>query len=697
MSCTRSWLFPSLVALLLILSTVFGGCTSAEPVEPVPPEVVQYSADWPMANRDYHNTRATFDSTIDSGNVATLGIAWTFDIPGSAQFGAAPTNPLILGDTVFLQDMKSNVFALDLQTGEVLWERLYDTDLYGPEGPAVGYGKVFVLKGHFAVAGLDSATGNELWSTTLSEIDTVGIDIQLATYDNLVYVSTVPGTSNEDFYTGGGVGVIYALNQDTGAVEWSWSTVDSEDIWGNPEVNSGGGAWYPPAIDVETGIMYWGIANPAPWPGTPEFPNGSSRPGPNLYSNSMVALDAHNGELLWYTQVLPHDIFDLDFQISPILATATIAGSERDIVIGSGKLGRVFAFDRETGEIYWETPVGQHQNDELTELPPGITRVLPGALGGVETPMALADGTLYVPIINLFSDFEPTAFVAETFDFGAGTGEFAALDISTGDELWSVEFGSLNVGGATVVNDIVFTSTLDGVIYALDRDTGEQLWTYQAAGGINGWPAVAGDFIIVPVGMGPQPQLIALQPGRVSPTPTTSNGTPTTPPSQPSPSVLPTIDGVIGAGEYASSRMYDSGNYELWWTADGDDLYLAMKAKTTGFVGIGIQPGQAMKDADIILGFVADGDTELADTFSAGMFGPHPDDTTLGGSDDISTFAGTEMDGFTTIEFVRKLVTGDSNDNPVATGTNQIIWAYGRGDNLQIVHATRGYGEIVIE
>jgi glucose dehydrogenase len=84
----------------------------------LPPEVTQYLKDWPMANKDYNNTRATTDSAIKSGNVNTLGFAWAFDIPGIAEFGAAPTNPLIAGDTVYLQDMKSNVFALDLNTSD---------------------------------------------------------------------------------------------------------------------------------------------------------------------------------------------------------------------------------------------------------------------------------------------------------------------------------------------------------------------------------------------------------------------------------------------------------------------------------------------------------------------------------------------------------------------------------------------------
>jgi outer membrane protein assembly factor BamB len=460
---------PIIIAIMLVLTLTLGcspGSLPAPASSSLPPEVTQYLKDWPMANKDYNNTRATTDSAIKSGNVDTLGFAWAFDIPGIAEFGAAPTNPLIAGDTVYLQDMKSNVFALDLKTGKELWRKIYNTDVYGPEGPAIGWGKIFVLKGHYEVAALDITSGTELWVTRLSNTATVGIDIQLTAYGGMVYASTVPGSSNADFYSGGQAGVIYALDQQTGKINWSWNTVDSADIWGNLKVNSGGGAWYPPAIDTRTGIMYWGIANPSPWPGTQEFPNGSSRPGPNLYTNSMVALDVRTGKLLWYNQVLPHDIFDLDFQVSPILTSASINNNRRDIVIGSGKLGIVYAFDRKTGEIYWKTPVGQHQNDNLKELPPGTTRVLPGVLGGVETPMALADGVLYVPIVNMFGDFKPTGFDGTTFNIGAGKGELTALDVNNGNPLWNVKFDSMNVGGATVVNDLVFTRGNNAIIWA---------------------------------------------------------------------------------------------------------------------------------------------------------------------------------------------------------------------------------------
>lgn len=477
----------------------------------VPPELTKYASEWPAANKDYSNTRATQDSVINSQNVKSLSIAWTFPLTGFSEWGAAATNPLILDNTVYLQDLKSNVFALDLATGNLLWKKEYNLDNFGPNGPAVGWDKLFVPKGHYEVAALNIKDGQEIWSTRLSEKSNVGIDIQLIAYNDMVFVATVPGSTNADFYTGGGYGVIYALDKTTGEVKWKFNTVDSEQIWGNPSVNSGSGAWCPPAIDTNTGITYWGTGNPAPVPGTDEFPSGSSRPGPNLCSDSLLALDSITGKLLWYKQVKPHDLFDLDFQCSPILTTAMINGKPTEIVIGSGKLGKVYAFDRKSGAIYWQTPVGQHQNDELTELPSGTTSVLPGPDGGVLTPMACIDGVLYVPVVNHAGDYTPTEFIESTYDEKAGTGELVAVDVSTGKPIWSKRFDSIAIGAATVVNDLVFTSTLDGMIYALDKKTGNEVWNYQAPGGINGWPAFSADSIIFPIGLGDKAQLMALK------------------------------------------------------------------------------------------------------------------------------------------------------------------------------------------
>jgi glucose dehydrogenase len=130
-----------------------------------------------------------------------------------------------------------------------------------------------------------------VWSVNVAGGPTDGIDQQLMAFNGTVYLSTVPGTSAANFYTPGGMGIIYALDEQTGAIKWSFNTVKDGDLWGHPEVNSGGGAWYPPAVDTSTGTTYWGIGNPAPYPGTAAYPNGSSRPGPNLYTDSEIALD----------------------------------------------------------------------------------------------------------------------------------------------------------------------------------------------------------------------------------------------------------------------------------------------------------------------------------------------------------------------------------------------------------------------
>ncbi|MBI2854785.1 MAG: PQQ-binding-like beta-propeller repeat protein [Chloroflexi bacterium] len=497
----------------------------------VPAEIVQNARDWPLTNRDYSNTRATTDSPINSSNVNTLGVAWQFSIPGIGLFGgAAGSNPIILGDTVYFQDLKSNVFALDKATGQIKWRKDYNTaGSEGPNGPVVAYGKLFALSDPYTLVALDVNNGNELWAIKLSDIPTTGLDIQPTPFDNLIYVSTVPGTG-DIFYAPGGRGILYAIDQQTGQVKWLFDTIKSPDLFGHPEINSGGGAWYPPAIDTNTGQMFWSIANPAPFPGTADFPSGSSFIGDTLYTDSLLSMNHATGELKWFNQVLPFDIFDHDLQISPILTRAKINDKEQDIVITAGKMGKVYAMNRDTGALLWVANVGEHNPAaELRELPPGTTRVIPGVIGGVETPMAYADGVVYVPVIDYATDWTPSRRVG-TFDALKGSGELVAIEVSTGRTLWIQKFDYMALGAATVVNDLVFTADLKGNIYALKRDTGEIVWRYRAPAGINAFPAVSGDMIIWPAGAAGAtgtpavgtPVVLAFKLGIAPPTPTPS-------------------------------------------------------------------------------------------------------------------------------------------------------------------------------
>ncbi len=154
-------------------------------------------------------------------------------------------------------------------------------------------------------------------------------------------------------------------------------------------------------------------------------------------------------------------------------------------------------------------------------------------------------------------------------------------------------------------------------------------------------------------------------------------------------------DGIINSGEYSGGAEF--GNYSLYWRSDNEYAYFGMQVMTTGFVALGIQPGTTMKDADIIFGYVEDGNAVVADLFSAGAFGPHHEDTELGGVNNITEFGGTENDGVTTIEFKRALDTGDEYDIPLDQGVNKVIWSYGSSDSMDRKHINKGYGEINLQ
>jgi outer membrane protein assembly factor BamB len=474
-----------------------GGSDNGVP-EGAPKEASDFANEWPAPNGDLANRRVA-SSDIDSGNVGQLGVAWTVPITGGGTFGNYASTPIVADGVVYTQDLTSNVKAIDLKSGQVKWTKDYDSPTVGPNGVTIGYDKIYGATSEFAFA-LDKDTGQEVWrSQKLVRNANEGIDMAPAVFDGTVYVSTVPGNP-KSFYKGNGAGVLFALDADTGKEKWKFWTVP-ENLWSDQhtDINSGGGLWHPPAFD-DDGNVYIDVANPAPWPGTPELPWGSSRPGANLYTNSVVKLNPDDGKIIWYRQVLPHDVYDWDLQLPPVLTK----DGDRDLVLASGKLGYVFAVDQSDGSIVWKKAVGKHSGhdrdneialegdyDRMPKLP--IT-LLPGILGGVETQMAVDDGVVYAPIVNL-----PTVFNAQNkFDLQIpkGTGEMVALNVSDGSVKWKRDFPQPAYGAATVSNDLVFTTTFDGKLIALDRDNGTVVWEKKLPAGTNATVAIVGDTLI---------------------------------------------------------------------------------------------------------------------------------------------------------------------------------------------------------
>jgi outer membrane protein assembly factor BamB len=460
-------------------------------------------AEWALPNADLAGTRAASGSSIDAGNVADLRPRWRFSLTAQPTFaGVYASTPVVAGDTVYVQDLRSNVFALGRADGSLRWTRRYDAPNDGPNGVAVAGERVYGATDADAFA-LDAATGEELWRRHLTSPAEQFVDVAPVVWNDLVFVSTVG-------FPPSGRGAIYALAADTGEVRWKFVTVARP--WRYPLEAGGGGLWYPPSVDDE-GRLYGGNSNPGPWGGTPERPNGGAFPGPVPYTDSLLVLAARSGRLLWHDQVTRHDVRDYDFQATPILATE----DGRDLVFGAGKAGVVIAWDRETRGRLWSTEVGLHRNDK-GPLPERRVTVCPGLLGGVETPMAYADGKLFVPVVDLCSwGRAADRQKLDELDPTRGRGRLVALDAASGRILWERRFSSPVFGCATVSNDVVFTSTFDGTVHAFGAEDGKPLRSLRARAGINACPAVAGELLLVGAGIrrpgGPAPEIVAYGPG----------------------------------------------------------------------------------------------------------------------------------------------------------------------------------------
>jgi outer membrane protein assembly factor BamB len=493
------------------LATANGDSSRSSAGSP-PPEWAVNAGSWPAQNYNLENTRATFKTPINAQTVATLHVKWRFAFKGTSLFGDFSSSPIALNGTLYFQDLNSNVYALDRSTGKVKWQHLVNKIDIGPNGIAYGYGLIFGAT-ETNVFALDAQTGKQIWTRKLTRNARDGIDMTPQVFDNTVLISTVPGNA-QSFYKGGAFGVVWALDAKTGKTRWTFSTVQGgAKLWGNPRVNSGGGLWYPPSVDGK-GRVFLSVANPAPLAGTPKFPNASSRPGPNLYTDSLVALDGATGKLLWYRQAVPHDVRDYDLEAPAIITTVALRGVRTEVVIVAGKMGKAYAYRADDGRHLWTVSVGKHQ-DDIGPLPRKPVNVLPGDLGGVETPMALGDNRLFIPWLDFPARSDATGLVGGlAMNFKDARGGFTAVDVATGKVLWQRKLPRGDFGGAAVANNVVFTSDFAGTIYAFDTRTGKTLWTARAPAGINAFPAIDGDTLLIGAaspGLGKHPrfQLIA--------------------------------------------------------------------------------------------------------------------------------------------------------------------------------------------
>jgi alcohol dehydrogenase (cytochrome c) len=486
---SRFWRLP-LLAVAVAVGALLVGCGSSS--DSSSSGDANFTGD-ALANVDLASTRAV-QSKINSGNVTELEEVWANPIAGTGVYGSYASTPVIANGVIYSQDLESNVQAIDLESGAVLWTKKWESVSHGPNGLAVADGHVYGATSSEAFA-LDQKTGKAVWQVELEG----AVDMAPGVNDGRVYVSTVPETPAAE-YEAGQVGTLWVMDGKTGKKLWHWDTVP-KSLWGKPKVNSGGGLWYPPSFDGK-GFVYAGTGNPAPLPGAPGEPWGSSRPGSNLYADSMVKLDPKTGKLLWYYQETPHNIYDWDFQNSPII---TKAGG-KEVAIGSGKSGYVVAVDVKTGKPVWRTAVGKHNghdNDpeyamrgEYDKIKTG--EVFPGQIGGVVALAAADSKRIYVPVVNHSMTLINGEEVTEESE---ATGEVVALDLATGKIDWKAEMSQPAYGSLLVSNDVLFATTADGAIHALDTAKGGEVWQAALPSGTNAGVMVDGDMLVAGAGL----------------------------------------------------------------------------------------------------------------------------------------------------------------------------------------------------
>jgi outer membrane protein assembly factor BamB len=487
------------VAALVAAGLLAAGCSSGPAGSTVSnPKAPRPAGSWPYPNGDLANTRVAAGSVISSANVSGLRQAWTFKLTGSAvhsapTYGSLAAAPVVTNGVVYMQDLNANVYALSLATGELKWEYQVNSPEKsgpGPDGVAVAGGTVYGDTSTTVFA-LNASTGKAVWtSKNLLSSGEGYFEIQPQVAGGRVYLASAYGLAH-------GGGVLMALSAATGQLLWRFNTLVSVDKAANAVGVGSGGAWETPLVGSD-GSVTFGIGNPYQSAAT-----AIADPATQLYTDSDVNLNAATGKLRWYYQGLANDFMDHDMQSSPIAATINGAPA----IIGSGKLGVVFAMNASTGKLIWKTPVGEHSRsdgypaealDHTLKLTAPYT-ILPGSLGGVLTDMSMAGGSVYVATVDLPFTVPKMAYPLGAPD-GNGTGEIVALNLATGHVEWDAKVPAMPFGATTVSNDLVVTTLYNGVLIALNRSTGAIVYRRSLPASTNAPIAIAGNAIVVPAG-----------------------------------------------------------------------------------------------------------------------------------------------------------------------------------------------------
>jgi len=449
----------------------------------------QNTSDWLYATHDYTGQRYVALDQINSDNASQLAPVCTYPL---GLEGTLQSNTIVHGGTIFIATPSAlaAIGATDCaERWTYTWEPQNEGGIPSNRGPAIGDGKVVMGTTDGFLLAVDAASGELVWS---QEIRTEGsgesVSAAPLVYDGMVIVG--PSVTTR--------GWIAAFDLNDGSEIWRFHTIPQEgdpaiETWGNQEALAngdvgGGSVWTVVSLDAEAGLLYVPVGNT-----NPAF-YGGDRPGDNLYTNSLVVLDVHTGEMQWYWQMEPHGVHNWDTSQAGPLFTTTIDGVERNLVASTGKRGILYILDRDSHEVLRETPITTLENMDVPLTREGVY-VCPGYLGGVQWngPAYSPDtGLLYVPAVDWCSTFyeapeEPRGGGYRFAEDDPGNGWVTAVDPVTGEARWAYEGGAPMIAAVTATaGNVLFTGTLAGRFLALDATTGDELLSYDTGGSMAG-------------------------------------------------------------------------------------------------------------------------------------------------------------------------------------------------------------------
>jgi alcohol dehydrogenase (cytochrome c) len=471
-------------------------------------------SDWLTYSGNYQSHRFSPLNQITRQNVAQLKPFWIYQV---RRTGIVETSPIVADGVMYITEPPSTVTALDVRTGRPLWTwtPAIPTDVIIIGSPPVNRGvavlddMVFVGTVHGHLVALDAKSGAVRWD--------IAVDDNKRGY----YMTAAPLALDGRILIGvsgaeaGIRGFLDAYDPRTGRRLWRTFTVPAPgepgaDTWGGESWKTGGGsAWLTGSYDPALNLVYWGTGNPGPdW-------NGDARPGDNLYTCSLIALNATDGKIKWHFQFTPHDTHDWDSNEIPVLFDAVVNGRARKLVAMANRNAFYYVLDRETGEFLAGTPYAKQTWADGLDAK-GRPRVRPGLDPSVE-------GTLVFPNIQGASNWPSPSYSPQTklfyqaaremgthffkgeakykpgeaFVAGGGRaingddawGAVRALEATTGKLKWEFKLLTPPMNGLlSTAGGLVFGGTEEGNFFALDADTGKPLWDTQLGAAVKANP-----------------------------------------------------------------------------------------------------------------------------------------------------------------------------------------------------------------